>query len=163
MTFWGLRQPHSPPPPPPPPPPRGTTPSFWVRLPSHERHFRCRHEPLNGHNSYMMGHPRSLETRHNQGCTATAKPRDDSWSRHSQRPCQGSPGILLFQLVLCITLPGVGPGKTTIAGPSHGVTLANPQGLSSPRHNALCKSCWRSAILSATLSSLRAAFQQLLM
>ncbi len=33
------------------------------------------------------------------------------WSRHGQRPCQGSPGILLSELVLCITLPGVGPGK----------------------------------------------------
>ncbi len=37
------------------------------------------------------------------------------------------PGILLFALVLCITVPGVGPGtvmvdcdKTTIAGPSKG-------------------------------------------
>ncbi len=33
------------------------------------------------------------------------------WSRHSQRPCQGSPSILLFELVLCIALPGVDPGK----------------------------------------------------
>ncbi len=68
-----------------------------------------------------------------QGCTAPAKPTGMApWSRHGQRSCQGSPGILLFEVVLCITLPGVAPGKFTIARPFHGVTLANPQGLSSP-------------------------------
>ncbi len=47
-----------------------------------------------------------------QGWTAPAKPTGMTpWSRHGQRPGQGSPGILLFELVLCITLPGVGPGK----------------------------------------------------
>ena len=56
----------------------------------------------------------------------------------------GSPDILLFELVLCVTLPGVGPGRIhhcwTPAGlphemAFHGVNLANPKGLSSP---ALC-------------------------
>ncbi len=41
-------------------------------------------------------------------------------------------GILLFELVLCFALPGLAPAKSTIAGPFHGVTLANPKGLSSP-------------------------------
>ncbi len=48
-------------------------------------------------------------------------------------PCQGSPGILLFEVVLSISLPGVAPAKVTIARPFHGVTLANPQSMSSPR------------------------------
>ncbi len=32
-------------------------------------------------------------------------------SRHGQRPRQGSPCVVLFELVLCITAPGVGPDK----------------------------------------------------
>ncbi len=33
------------------------------------------------------------------------------WPLHSQRPRQGSPGILLFKLLYCATWRGVGPGR----------------------------------------------------
>ncbi len=42
----------------------------------------------------------------------------------------------VFELVLCIALPGDDPGKFAIAGPFHEVTLANPHGLSSPVLNS---------------------------
>ncbi len=55
------------------------------------------------------------------------------WSRQSQRPHQGSPSILVFELVLCITLPGLALARSTTAGPFHGeIPGVNPQGLSSP-------------------------------
>ncbi len=48
-----------------------------------------------------------------QGWTALAKHMGlTPWSWDGQRPRRGSPDILLFEQVLCTTLPGDGPGKT---------------------------------------------------
>ncbi len=75
----------------------------------------------------------SHESVYLQGWTAPAKATGmPPCSRQGQRLRQGSPSILLFELVLCMTLPEVGPAAFTIAGPFHGVILASPQGLSSP-------------------------------
>ncbi len=66
---------------------------------------------LNSYSNDKIADPVELEHLV-QGWTAPAKPTGMTpWSRHGQRPCRGSPGILLFELVLCIALPGAGPGK----------------------------------------------------
>ncbi len=45
-----------------------------------------------------------------QGWTALVKPVGKTpWSRYGHRPRQSSPSVLLFELVLCSNLLGVGP------------------------------------------------------
>ncbi len=52
-------------------------------------------------NIIIAGQPGNVAPDPHQGWTAPAKPTGMApWSRNGQRPCQGSPGILLFELTL---------------------------------------------------------------
>ncbi len=82
---------------------------------------RCKYRAglQDGGQEWLSSGPCNNFVRQHQGWTALAEPKGLTfWSRHGQSLRQGSPSILLFELVLCATLPGVGPGKSAIDAPS---------------------------------------------